>query len=119
MLSRPFSTSGPHAAYGGGPRHWQNIGTEVLVLVGVAAIASVGGVLGHVLGTPQASFILVTAILVWSVGGWFVGGWRAALVGGTALGAALAASDGAYAIALLFAGVSFLLVFLNVETTKQ
>ena len=93
--------------------------TDALAVLAVIATALLGGVLGHLLGTPKTFFLVVTVMAAWLIGGWFFGGWRAILVGISALSAALFAAEGAYAVFALFFCISFFLLFADISPRER
>jgi hypothetical protein len=85
----------------------------------VIVIAILGGLLGHVVGTPKTFFLVVTVMAAWLIAGWFFGGWRAILVGISALSAALFAAEGTFAICALFLCISFFLLFADISPRER
>jgi len=89
-----------------------------MALIGIAAIAVVGAVLGKVLGTPKTFVLVMALMIIWFVAGWFLGGWRAVMAGLAALTAALTASDGTYPLAFIFSVVAFLFQFAHLSSSN-
>jgi len=91
----------------------------LMAILSLAAIAAAGGIAGYLLGPPKAFFSIVFAMLAWLAGGWFLGGWRAEMAGLAALTAALMASEGTYAIAVMFCCMAFLFLFADIAPRRS
>ena len=93
--------------------------TAPVASLAVIVTALLGGVLGHLLGTPKTFLVIVTAMVVWLISGWFFGGWRTVLVGISALSAALSAAEGTYAVSAIFFCTAFLLLFADISPRER
>lgn|SRR5262249_55357575 len=100
------------------PNHLRQIGPMLVALIGIAAIAVLGGMLGQFLEPSKAFFLIVAAVAIWALTGWLVGGWRSELAGLMALGAALAALEGSHALAVMFSCMAFVFLFTPIPMTR-
>jgi hypothetical protein len=96
---------------------WRQLGAMLIALVSIAAIAVAGGLIGHLIGPPKTFALIAAAMGFWLIAGWFVGGLRAVLAGLAILSAALAASNGTHALAIMLSGAAFLLLFIETITS--
>jgi hypothetical protein len=91
----------------------------IVASLAVVTVAFVGGLLGHLLGSPKTFFVIALGMLIWLGAGWFFGGWRAVLAGLLAFGAALMASEATYAVAIAFSCAALALLFADVSPRES
>jgi hypothetical protein len=116
MGSLPFFMSGRHEAREkSDDHHWSDIGMAAVVLLAISTVAGTGGLLSYLVGTPKALILIFSAMVVWLMGGWLLGGWRAVLAGLAGLAAALAASNGDYALSVGLCGLLFVFLAVHVR----